>query len=346
MKVDKRLPVAAGIDTQGQRPTVLREGVPVGARRAGMRQVEQEPAARAQGKGAGFNLQLNQQLSSMQSAESYLDDLASRLRQLKLSISRELSSSQPADREGLKQSMRELERLLGERAQRSSGTLDANLRLRLNEPARSRFAIEGLDSVETLQRSGKETLLFSAGRQLAEPLAVVLDEDISAEQVLRRFNAGLGQAGIRAELEQGGLLKFSAREGDWQKLKEQLAVQGEGKLFAKGQFAKVQVQEEELLSFPPEVAAEGYRELRRVLDDVVAALDRVSAVRHQLNHRQQEIRDFLARQADLDESQWARDYAGQVFDLLQRRPSSYAAVTQTVIAQANISRFSVVSLLS
>jgi hypothetical protein len=31
---------------------------------------------------------------------------------------------------------------------------------------------------------------------------------------------------------------------------------------------------------------------------------------------------------------------------MQRSPSSYAAVTQTVVAQANISRFAVVSLLS
>jgi hypothetical protein len=79
---------------------------------------------------------------------------------------------------------------------------------------------------------------------------------------------------------------------------------------------------------------------------VVSALDRVGAIRDQISHRQQEIREFLARQAALDENQWAHDYAGQVFNLMQRSPSSYAAVTQTVVAQANISRFSVVSLLS
>src|SRR5690606_31428470 len=235
-------------------------------RKAETRPAETARQERAQGKGASFNLQLNQQLSSMQSAESYLDDLASRLRQLKLSLSRELSNAQPADRDGVRQAMQDVDQLLAERSQRSAGTLDANLRLRLNEPVRSRFSIGGLDSVETVQGAGKETLLFSDGRQLSEPLAVVLEDGMNAEQLLRRFNSGLGQAGIRAELEQGGALKFSAREGDWQALREQLAVQGEGKLFAKGQYVKVQAREEELLSFPAEIAADSYREMRRVLD--------------------------------------------------------------------------------
>jgi hypothetical protein len=334
MKVDKQLPVITGIDTQGQRPTGLRENAPVKNRRSETRQLEQSQAERSQGKGASFNLQLNQQLSSMQSAESYLDQLASRLRQLKLNLSRELSGGQPSEREGLKQAMGEVRQLLAERSERSAGTLDANLRLRLNEPVRSRFSIQGLESIEQVQQAGKETLLFGAGRKLAEPLAVVLDEGMSTEQVLRRFNAGLGQAGFRAELEQGGVLKFSARESDWQELRGQLTVQGEGKLAGKAP-SRVQTQEEELISFPEEVSADSQRELRRVLDNVVSALDRVSAIRDQISHRQQEIREFLARQAEQDESQWARDYAGQVFNLMQ-----------TVVAQANLSRFSVVSLLS
>jgi hypothetical protein len=40
------------------------------------------------------------------------------------------------------------------------------------------------------------------------------------------------------------------------------------------------------------------------------------------------------------------DFSRSVFNLMQRSPSSYAAVTQTVVAQATISRFAVVSLLS
>jgi hypothetical protein len=236
--------------------------------------------------------------------------------------------------------------LLKERSKRSGNSLDANLKLRLTEPVRSRFSLQGLESLEKIRQSGRETLLFSGGRQLAEPVAVVLDDEMSDEQILRRFNGSLGQAGIRAELDQNGELKFSAREGDWQKLKDQLAAQGEGKLFDKGRYVRVQSEDEQLLSFPEELQLDSFRELRRLLDSVVAGLDKVTSLREQLSNRQQEIREFLARQAHADEKQWAMDFSRSVFNLMQRSPSSYAAVTQTVVAQATISRFAVVSLLS
>ncbi len=97
---------------------------------------------------------------------------------------------------------------------------------------------------------------------------------------------------------------------------------------------------------PEELQLDSFRELRRLLDSVVAGLDKVTSLREQLSNRQQEIREFLARQAHADEKQWAMDFSRSVFNLMQRSPSSYAAVTQTVVAQATISRFAVVSLLS
>lgn len=91
---------------------------------------------------------------------------------------------------------------------------------------------------------------------------------------------------------------------------------------------------------------DSFRELRRLLDTVITGLDKVTALREQLSNRQKEIREFLARQAHADEKQWAMDFSRSVFNLMQRSPTSYAAVTQTVVAQATISRFAVVSLLS
>ncbi|MEN0106508.1 MAG: hypothetical protein AAGC84_08790 [Pseudomonas sp.] len=346
MKVEKPLTAITALDPQERRQAVLRDSPAPLASKAEPAATPAPAAERTRSKGASFNLQLNQQLSSMQSAESYLDELSSRLRQLKLNLSREISAAQGADKQGLQQAMQQVNQLLAERAERSGGTLDSTLKLRLNEPLRSRFSLNGLDSLGAIQDSGKETLLFSVGRQSSEPIAVVLDNGMSSEQVLRRFNVSLGQVGIRAELGQSGELKFSARESDWQTLKPQLAVQGEGKLFAKGSYQPVQSDDDQLFNFPAEVSANSQRELRRVLDSVVAALDKVGAIRDQLSHRQQEIRDFLARQADNDEKQWAADYASSAFNMVNRSPASYAAVTQTVVAQANISRFAVVSLLS
>ena len=341
IKVDTQLPVVTALDPQARRPVQGEQAV--------QRQRKQAPgaeqAASPRGKSTSFNLQLNEQLTSMQAADSYLGELAGRLGQLKLSLSRELSNAQTGEREGLKRELEQVRKLLAERGQRSAESLDATFKLRLTEPVRSRFSLQGLDSIATVQQAGKETLLFSAGRKLAEPLAVVLDEGLSEQQILRRFNAGLGPAGIRAEVDNGGALKFSARESEWQQLKGELRVQGEGKLAATAA-APIASQEEQLLRLPDAARLDGARELRRALDEVVVALDKIGALREQLSHRQDEIREFLARHAEQNEREWARDFAGEVFSLMRRSPSSYAAVTQTVVAQANISRSTVVSLLS
>ncbi|MBU2014833.1 hypothetical protein ACBG90_05595 [Stutzerimonas kunmingensis] len=344
MKIGKQLPAVSAIGPQERRQALLPDAV--SPRRAPV-PGDTAHAEAVNKKSTSFSLQLNQQLSSMQSAESYLNDLQGRLSQLKLALSREISSPTPnSGPDAIRHAMQEVEQLLRERGQRSANSLDATLKLRLSEPVRSRFSLQGLDSLEAIRQSGRETLLFSGGRQLAEPVAVVLDDDMSDEQILRRFNGSLGQAGIRAELDDSGRLRFSARESDWLQLKDQLAVQGEDKLFGKGRFQRVQSHEEQLLRLPDDPALDSLRELRRMLDTVVAGLEKVGALREQLGQRQREIREFLAQQADVDEQQWAKDFSHSVFNLMQRSPSSYAAVTQTVVAQANLSRFAVVSLLS
>jgi hypothetical protein len=345
MKIGKPLPAVSAINPHERRQALLAD-VPTPSRRLPV-PGDTAHAEVANKKSTSFSLQLNQQLSSMQSAESYLNDLHGRLSQLKLSLSREISSpTSSSGPDAIRHAMQEVEQLLRERSKRSANSLDATLKLRLSEPVRSRFSLQGLESLEAIRQSGRETLLFSGGRQLAEPVAVVLDDDMSDEQILRRFNGSLGQSGIRAELDDSGRLRFSARESDWQQLKDQLAVQGEDKLFAKGRFQRLPSQEEQLLKFPEEPALDSLRELRRMLDTVVAGLEKVGALREQLGQRQREIREFLAQQADVDEQRWAKDFSHSVFNLMQRSPSSYAAVTQTVVAQANISRFAVVSLLS
>ena len=233
MKIGKQLPAVSAINPQERREALLRDTpAPL---RAGA-PAETPHTETTPSKNTSFSLQLNQQLSSMQSADSYLGDLQTRLSQLKLNLSRQISSPQPNGEESIRQTVQQVGELLKERSKRSGNSLDANLKLRLTEPVRSRFSLQGLESLDKIRQSGRETLLFSGGRQLAEPVAVVLDDEMSDEQILRRFNGSLGQAGIRAELDQNGELMFSAREGDWQKLKDQLAVQGEGKLFDKGRY--------------------------------------------------------------------------------------------------------------
>lgn len=344
MKISRQLPGVTPINPQERREVSQRNASITP--RTGETSDTRIAEASANSKSTSFSLQLNQQLSSMQSADSFLGDLHSRLSQLKLVLSRQISSPPVNGEEAVRQAVGQVEELLQDRSKRTANSLDATFRLRLNEPVRSYFRLSGLESLDQIRQSGRETLVFSAGRQLSEPVAVVLDDDMSDEQILRRFNGSLGQAGIRAELNENGGLRFSAREADWQKLKPQLAVQGEDKLFPKGRYVRLESQDEALLNFPEELQIDSLRELRRLLDSVVSGLEKITALREQLSARQREIREFLARQADADEKQWALDFSRSIFSLMQRSPSSYSAVTQTVVAQATLSRYAVVSLLS
>lgn len=343
MKIGKDLPNVTAITPQdGRRPlpasgTFSRQTQPAAEERAAVR--------RGLSAAAGFNIQLNRQLSSMQLAESYLADLAGRLSQLKLSLSRLINSTEPEDKAAAQQLLREAVALLRQRSERTGGALDARFRLSLNEPPRIRFTLQGLESIQAIQRSGAEILVFSGGRQLPEPLVVVLEDGLSEQQILRRFNTGLSQAGLRAELDENGRLLFSAREADWLALKDHLTVQGGGKLLPQER-TWLESWEEQLLHLPEALGDESAQELRRMLDQVLSALDQIALLREQLRRRQQEIREFLARHADDDEKARAESYAGRVFQVMNRRPSSYASVMQVVLAQANLSRYAVVSLLS
>lgn len=295
-------------------------------------------------KDAGFSLQLNQQLSALQASHAYLSELGGQLGALKLGLSRQLSQPQQDERKAIAESAKQVNQLLDKRAKLTANSLDANLNLRLHEPVRSRFSLQGLESIEAIQESGRETLLFRAGRQIAEPVAVVLDDNLSAAQVLRRFNASLGQTGIRAELDAEGALKFTAPESDWLKARDHLVVQGEGKLFERG-YQKLASHTEGVGNFAIELQQQSPRELRQYLDQVVAQFDRVASLREQLVQRQNDVQAFLARQENQDDREWAINFASRVFQK-DTQAQGYNQISRGVAAQATLNRFAVVSLLS
>jgi len=344
MRVDKHSPVVSGLDRQAPKRSlvsladVAQQALPErGTAVAGSAQNR---------KSAGFGLQLNQQLTTMQSASSYLAQLSATLVPLKLSLSRELGNARLQDREGLGAQLGELRALLEQRSSRSAGSLDGQLNLHLTEPVRARFSLPGLESLQALQQAGRESLLFSIGRSSQEPVAVVLDDGLSDEQILRRFNVGLAPAGIRGELTSEGALVFSAREADWQNLRGHIRVKGEGALFAAQRFTELEPVELQMLQPRALQQLEEPRDVKRMLDTVVKALDHIQELGEQLRQRQDEIRSFLARQLGEDEQRWAGDYVTAVYNLMRKSSSSYASVSATLVAQATISRFTVISLLS
>ena len=348
MKVDKQLPAVTPFALDRQTSDL--KGVALqrasGATQATERETPRNESAPRQS--STYGLQLNQQLSAMQSASSYLNQVQARLSQLKLKLGRQLSapSASAAEMDGAREALQRVNAILQQRIRLDDNVIDPGYQLKLTEPVRVRFSLQGLESIDQIHQAGQETLVFTAGRQLPEPLAVVLDEGLSDEQVLRRFNVSLGQAGLRAELDNEGLLKFSARESDWAALRDQLAVRGEGKLFAKDSFARVESAEDGLLGLPSDSQLESTSEMRSILDNVIAALDRIAALREQIREREADIRQFLREQLDGDEQQWAQNYLGSLLKVLRSGANSYIAQSQIIVSQANLNRYNVVSLLA
>jgi len=242
--------------------------------------------------------------------------------------------------------LEKINHLLDQRSLLSDGTLDASFQLSLNEPLRSRFQLKGLESLPSIQQSGKETLVFNAGRHMAAPIAVVLDNNMSEAQILRRFNNSLGQTGLHAEKDAEDQLRFSAPEQYWQKLRGQLIVQGEDKLFAKGQPTGVQSTTESLFGEPLELVDSSREELHRLLDSLDQGLERIGLVVDQLHQRQRDVREFLRGQESPSEKVWAHDYVTSAFDTSELHGGSYIRVAQIVLLQANVTRYTVVGLLS
>lgn len=348
MKVDKQLPAVTPFALDRQTPDL--KGVAL-QRATGSAQPAERETQRNESlprQSSTYGLQLNQQLSAMQSAGSYLSQVQSRLSQLKLKLGRQLSapSVNMAEMDGAREALKKVNAIFQQRSRLEDNVIDPSFQLKLTEPVRVRFSLQGLDSIDRIQQAGQETLVFTAGRKLSEPLAVVLDEGLNEEQVLRRFNVSLGQAGLRAELNNEGHLKFSARESDWGALREELAVRGEGKLFPKDGFARVESAEDGLLGLPSDSDLDSTSEMRAILDSVVSALDRIAVLREQIREREADIRQFLREHLDGDEQQWAQNYLGSLIKVLRSGASSYIAQSQIIVSQANLNRFSVVSLLA
>lgn len=300
-----------------------------------------------QGTLASQGLELNQQQSSMQSAQVYLGQLATHLTDFKRDVSRALNGpvNSAPDTTGIARSVTQLNALLDSRARLSGASLDAHLDVNFDAPQRSRFSIKGLESLQGVQASGSETLLFNAGRHLPGPMAVVLDDNMNDTQTLRRFNVGLAPAGLHVQLEDDGRLQFSAVESRWNMLKGQMSVQGEDKLFAKGAFTPLHSQEHNLLGTPLPIPQDGRADLRPLLDIANQGLQRINRVIEQLNQRQAQALDQLGRQESKEEKRWAHDFAGRAF-ARDDSPVQFKRVAQVVMAQSHVSRHTVLGLMA
>lgn len=280
-----------------------------------------------------YNVQLNQQLTAVQQADSYLADTETQLLLLRHSPARGDMADKAVG----------LQRLLDKRTQLSGGTVDRHFSVSLQQSAQVNFSLAG--SEKLLQNPGGETLVFSLGGNKRELAAVALPQEGTPRQVLMHLNVGLGRMGINARQDMAGRVKFSVDESRWERVSQQLSVKGEGHNFPADAFTVLAVQPEQAqhdglaqLAAYPENGRENASRMQ-------SALEQITAQRGKLRAHQDRVRSRIDDMATPYTSQQAQDTAQALGNVLEKSSASFSGLTRALGAQANLHPATVKNLL-
>lgn len=302
-----------------------------------------EPAAPLRPGVGQWDPQLSDQLSNGQQTLAYLDELESRLQQLKAELSTKLAANQAGDDPQLEAKLQEFAKLWQERNTASGGSLDGRLSYSATMPARQRFKIQGLDG-KALQSGGKENLAFSIGGVGQRLMVVGVDPQLSEAALAQRFNRALAPADIRVAQDEDGGLSFSVPESMWPTVRDTLTVKGGGTRFPSGQPVRVRSDAE-----PEAIRPKGWRTgnldlLRRTLQEVLDAIGRIRQARDALTRALADARGQLSEPPSPADQEWAASFATD-FDALAAQPS-YQVYSAIAPALGSITRDRVLSLLT
>lgn len=278
-----------------------------------------------------YNVQLNQQLTAVQQADSYLARTETQLLQLRQSFQRGDASAQ----------VNALQKHLTQRTQLSGGTIDRHLNASLEQKSTVSFTLPG--SEKLLNNPDGETLVFSLGGRQREMSAVSLPADASPRQILTQLNVGLGRLGIHARQSGGGQLLFSVDESRWERVTGQLTVRGEGGSYPADAFTLLSPQAEsassdEMLSLTTGREREGAVKLQHTLEHITSQ-------RSRLRQQQDRVATRIDDMATVYNPQQALDTARGLGEALANGAKSFATLSQALGAQANVRLATVKNLL-
>ncbi|ATF93756.1 Uncharacterised protein [Cedecea neteri] len=280
-----------------------------------------------------YNVQLNQQLTAVQQADSYLSSAETQLLQLRHAANQGKGQAQA---EGL-------ERLLARRDQLSGGTIDRQFNIRLQSQSQVNFTLPGSEKI--LTSPGGETLVFMLGGAKRELAAVALPEEGSPRTVLTRLNVGLGRMGIHASLDRSGQVNFSVDESRWEQVSLQLSVRGEGHNFPSDAFTLLSAQPEKAqhealvqLAARPDSSRDGQLRLQQ-------ALEQITLQRGALRAHQDRVRSRIDEMATPYSPQQAQDTAQALGSVLEKSGDSFSTLNRALGAQANVQLATVKNLL-
>ncbi|MFT3857277.1 MAG: hypothetical protein QM742_07190 [Aquabacterium sp.] len=286
---------------------------------------------------------LQGRVAGAQQALSFLDALHRNLQSLRSALLHE------ADAPTVSARWDALEATWQTRQVQSGGTLDAQLRHHPDGLAPCRFSIQGLNA-HTLSQGREESLSLFAGMPPRRIGTWLVDPQAALADQARQLDRALAGSGLRASASGEDRLVLSLPEADWPRLRDTLAIQGEGIRFPSGQRHAVRTQ--------PDADAIRVAAWRRKTDvpDTLATLERAQA---SLHAARQSVRQTLAAvqipgRSDADtapsgqsiqaEGQWARQFVDRFSEQAAR--SDFAMLHALSPALLGVSRQRVLGLLS
>lgn len=290
---------------------------------------------------AGWDPQLNQDISGAQSVDDFLGRLDDMLQSLKADISERLAARQTADAK-LESEVEQFAAVWRSRGEATGASLDGQLNYDGAGRARQRFYVRGLD-MRSLQARGSERLEFSVGGS-QRAMTLSIEAGMSQETILRRLNKTLASANVSASIDENGMLVLDAPQDVWTNVRDTLAIKGGGIRFASGQFNRVQAE-----AAPDAIAPNTWRidsagALRNTLEGVIDALSRVQQARQTVAQSIAEASQRFNLASSPESRDWALSFSKRFENIASQ--SRYQVSALVAPALASISRPRVLALLA
>lgn len=235
---------------------------------------------------------LNSRVAGAQKSLEYLDRLATELGGIRYGLRDRLqllskagSTAEAAGPRSLESKIGRFAELWARRGPESAGTLDSMLEYHADGVAQQTFKVRGLD-LATLRAGKPEIISLAVGSQsLRGPASVAVEPGLPDASIARRFDRALAGSGVRARIGDDGDLHFSVPESEWPKVRETLAIRGEGHRFPTGRFSPVRALADPAAIRPEEWKTHGDAALRSTREGVFMAEGAVRRARGVIDER-------------------------------------------------------------
>lgn len=306
-----------------------------------------KPASLPQGVYSVSKTQLakgQQQVTSVQIAQQALQQVGRELVSMKKVLGQALKSNQPVSEATVRQvssQQQNIRQTLENATSDGARVLDSQLRVQLEHGAERTFTIPGLNLSRQRQQNEQIRLDFPQ----TGTVVINFTSQSSDKQLVDQIDRSLIPMGVRAAATEEGELIFRTKDADFNQMKQQVMVTGQGHRYPAGQPNVVKLQPE----------PEGVEDLAINLGNRDGIRQTVGKVNQHLRQVQQSLDDIKAYQSELAKQMAQFSAQGNLGDMkaiqgkldtFSRKTNAYFTTTyQAVSAQANVHRHTVVALL-